>query len=84
MNVNGVPKRAFINVDYDEFNVKTYRGIEITIMKNLDKNDDEKKVFFTGNFDQDLDDAINWATNLNCEHILCSSSVDHFYMDRNV
>ena len=73
--------RGFLNVDYDDGDASTFRGLTLTY-------GDKTKKFDTGN------PIIDWynymlfiycgeAIDENINHISCSSSIDHWFMDSN-
>ena len=72
-------KIGSISADYDEPDTSTYRGIKTYIRVNGNK--EIEKLFFTGDFEKDKDEAIQWLVDEGCITIMGSSTIDHFYQD---
>ena len=74
MKMGEEQKVLYISVKYEEFKPETYDGIIVS-----DSNGD-KKIFNTGNFRIDYNNAIHYTKN-NCDLSFSMSSVEHFIMD---
>lgn len=65
---------GFATIDYDDGKGSTYRGIELHIGKKIVR-------FDTGDPVVDFYDYIHGILDHKLEHVSCSSSFDHWFMD---
>ncbi len=65
---------GFATIDYDDGKGSTYRGIELHIGKKIVR-------FDTGDPVVDFCDYIHGIVEHKLEHVSCSSSFDHWFMD---
>lgn len=78
-------KTGHVNADYNEPKAdSTFKGFRLTII-NHDTNKEVVNKFNTGNPIVDHYALMKFITETKqkIEHIICSSDVDHFYMDSN-
>lgn len=65
---------AIVGIDYDEFDVTSYRGCTLSL------GEGSKFTYFTGDVNNDLD-IVYLLANMLSRRVCNLSSVDHFYMD---